>query len=54
LNEALVNWWTSTNVSNLCSCFQFHPNLNEAFLIGRDLAEAAGTYPNAPNLPNYF
>jgi len=42
------------NVSNLCICIYFHPNLNEAFLIRPDLIEPIGQYPHAPNLLKCF
>jgi len=42
------------NVSNLCKCFQFHPNLDKSFLICPDIIEAVGPYPDAPNLPKCF
>jgi len=40
------------NVSNLCKCFECHPNLHKTFLICPDLIEAVGPYPNTPNLSN--
>jgi len=38
-----------SNVCNVFKRFYFHPNLNDAFLICRDLIEVVGPYPNAPN-----
>jgi len=42
------------NVFNLSERFFFHPDLSESFLICPDLIEAAGPYPNAPNLLKCF
>jgi len=42
------------NVSNLCKCFQCHPNLYQAFLIFPDIIKAVGPFPNALNLHKCF
>jgi len=40
------------NVSSLCKCLYFHPNLYKDFLICSDIIEAVGPHSNAPNFPN--